>query len=128
MTRPRLFHETIVALSGPAAQERWFGENGMDETAEPDLKQATQYAKDAVERFAMDEQNPTPVHQPTLVEKALPDKLFNAVEDWLAKAFSEAKEVVEREAERIESLAKALYKSEELSGADLQRASGQSRT
>lgn len=119
ITRPRLFNETVEALAGRAAQERWFGENGVDESSEPDLALATRYAKDAIERFAMDSDSEAPVHWSSLKDYGTSASVLRSIERWLMMAFAKAKETVELHANDIEKLAKALYEAEEMTGRDV---------
>ena len=119
-----------VATGGRAAEEVVYG----DETtgAESDIRQATGLARNMVGRFGMSDEigflSVLPQEGETTMYPEVSERTRQRVDDEMRRivtdAHEEAVELLSQNRDRLESLAKALYKAETLEGPDAYAAAG----
>lgn len=100
-------------MGGRAAEEVFC--NALTGGAADDIKRASKLAKDAIQFYGFEDNGPyVPEH-----ESLIRDVELKAAE-WVKKAYTQAKEEMESNKDRIELLYKDLLAQEELSGEEIE--------
>lgn len=112
-TEGDIFDELKVLMGGRAAEEVFC--NALTGGAADDIKRASKLAKDAIQFYGFEDNGPyVPEH-----ESLIRDVELKAAE-WVKKAYTQAKEEMESNRDRIELLYKDLLAQEELSGEEIE--------
>jgi len=112
-TEGDIFDELKVLMGGRAAEEVFC--NALTGGAADDIKRASKLAKDAIQFYGFEDNGPyVPEH-----ESLIRDVELKAAE-WVKKAYTQAKEEMESNKDRIELLYKDLLAQEELSGEEIE--------
>lgn len=112
-TEGDIFDELKVLMGGRAAEEVFC--NALTGGAADDIKRASKLAKDAIQFYGFEDNGPyVPEH-----ESLIRDVEIKAAE-WVKKAYTQAKEEMESNKDRIELLYKDLLAQEELSGEEIE--------
>lgn len=128
MSKEEVIGNIGVLLAGRMATTKKFGpEKGIETGAYSDLQEASLYAYSAVAQFGMDEEMPD-VSAEILIENInnnlFKEKIEARVLHWIEMGRKRAENIIEKEWQKIEKIAKRLLKEEVIEGSELKKMVG----
>ena len=129
VTRAKLHDDLIVAMGGRAAEELIFGYDKVTTGASSDISQATEMARNMVTRWGLSEKigtvdyAPDERQNPYLQKQEFSDETAKIIDEEIKRiideALKKARDILEKESDNLEKLAKSLLEFETLTGDEI---------